>query len=117
MEKKFFTNIKDISDDDKVYRGATFLFFSTPKGLECGVFIPDDGLTYILASNGFLVCLSIGEEGNITCQLDFGEKPYAIGKEIKRMLLCDLHDVYISPKMKYSIELNEYMLNQPFTLT
>ncbi|MFI3255508.1 MAG: hypothetical protein R3Y63_14415 [Eubacteriales bacterium] len=109
MNKKGFTNIKDIDDEYIVWRGASFLFLPTKKGLECGVFIPNEGLIYILASNGYLVCLSTGEEGNIVSYLDFGEKPYADGREAKRMLLSDLQEVYISQKVKYTVDIAPYI--------
>ncbi len=107
MNKTGFTNIKDINDEYIVWRGTSFLFLPTKKGLECGCLIPNEGLIYILASNGYLVCLSSDEEGNISSHLDFGNNNYAIGKEIKRMLLSDLQDVYLSQKVKYTVEIAE----------
>ncbi|MFI3231542.1 MAG: hypothetical protein R3Y29_08360, partial [bacterium] len=105
MNKTGFTNIKDINDKYIVWTGTSFLFLPTKKGLEFEVSIPKEGLLYILASNGSLVCLSTGEEGNICSNLDFGKKTYVDGKEVKRMLLSDLQEVYISRKVKYTFEI------------
>lgn len=103
-------NIKKIKDDDIFYTGVAIRLLPTKVGLAKHHYIPKEGLLYVIAENAGdfstleLVCLSIGEVGNVCCVLQKQEgKHYINGKEFKKMLMCDLQDVLICKSAKFQI--------------
>ncbi len=101
-------NIKDIAGSAKFYAGAAIKIMSTPRGLEEGNFIPEDGLVYLISDNASdksyfnCVCLSAGEEGNVICRLE-QEGSCVLGSEIKRMFESELQEAFISKRIKIAV--------------
>lgn len=100
--------IDDLNDIDKIPSGSAFRLFATKEGMKNGYWTPKGGLEYILidipGNEMFLSCLSDGEQGNTMCLLKKHGRSYVTGKEVKRMLLCDLHEVYVNKHPHYIVQ-------------
>jgi len=102
--------LKTITDNEKYYAGTTFLLLPIETGIKSELStIPKEGLYYLMAESRSnhrvfeLVCLSIGELGNVSSVIDKEEHFHHVtGKELKRMLLTDLHQTLIcqDPEIK-----------------
>jgi hypothetical protein len=101
-------NVKDIADGAKFHAGAAIKIMSTPRGLEEGNFIPEDGLVYLVSDNASdksyfnCVCLSRGEEGNVICRLE-RKGNCVLGSEIKRMFESKLQESFISKSIEIAV--------------
>ncbi|MDR3060712.1 MAG: hypothetical protein LBU57_01200 [Dysgonamonadaceae bacterium] len=101
--------IKDIKDDDKFYRGTAFKLLPTEAGKKIGHSYSEEGLEYIMfpfvgeSEYMSLICLSVGEAGNTICNMKMADKWFVEGREIKRMLLSDLDEVFINPDARYQV--------------
>lgn len=84
----------------KFYAGAAIKIMSTPRGLEEGNFIPEDGLIYLVSDNASdksyfnCVCLSPGEEGNVIC------RPWREGNCV---LGSELQETFISKSIEIAV--------------
>lgn len=103
-------HLTDINDNDKIYCGIIARIYGVGLNVKNK---EDDFYDYIISEvynekKLFqLVCLSQGEEGNITCVIKICEdehEVYALGSELKRMLTYDKHDVYLNFNPKIKIE-------------
>jgi|GEM_PF-556039 hypothetical protein len=102
--------LETINDNEKYYAGTTFLLLPIETGIKSRLSaIPKEGLYYLMAESRSnhrvfeLVCLSMGEQGNVSSVIDKEEHShYVTGKELKRMLLTDLHRTFIcqDPEIK-----------------
>lgn len=101
-------NLKDIADGAKFHVGAAIKIMSTPRGLEEGNFIPENGLVYLVSDNASdksyfnCVCLSRGEEGNVICRLE-REGNCVLGSEIKRMFESELQEAFVSASVAITV--------------
>ena len=101
-------NLKNIADGAKFYAGAAIKIMSTPRGLEEGNFIPENGLVYLISDNASnksyfnCVCLSAGEEGNVICRLK-RDGNCVLGSEIKRMFESELQEAFISKRFTVAV--------------
>ena len=80
----------------------------TPRGLEEGNFIPEDGLVYLVSDNASdksyfnCVCLGRGEEGNVICRLE-QKGNCVLGSEIKRMFESELQETFVSASVAVTV--------------
>ncbi len=101
-------NVKDIAGSAKFHAGAAIKIMSTPRGLEEGNFIPEDGLVYLVSDNSSdksyfnCVCLSPGEEGNVIYRLE-QKGNCVLGSEIKRMFESKLQETFISKSIEIAV--------------
>ena len=101
-------NLKNIADGANFYAGAAIKIMATPRGLEEGNFIPENGLVYLISDNASnksyfnCVCLSVGEEGNVICRLK-RDGNCVLGSEIKRMFESELQEAFISKRFTVAV--------------